>query len=158
MKTVALFGGSFDPPHIGHEAIVKAALNFQDIEKVVIMPTFLSPFKSVSHNTDEQRFKWLIEIFRNYENVEVSRFEIKQKKQVPSIESVLYLLKHYKKVYLIIGADNLSSLKKWHRYVDLKDKVTFLVASRDNILIPKSYLTLSIDENISSTQIRNNKN
>ena len=155
MKTVALFGGSFDPPHIGHEAIVKAALNFQDIEKVVIMPTFLSPFKSVSHNSDEQRFEWLIEIFKNYENVEVSRFEIEQKKQVPSIESVLYLLKHYKKIYLIIGADNLSSLKKWHKYVDLKDKVTFLVATRDNILIPKSYLTLNIDEKISSTQIRN---
>lgn len=155
METVALFGGSFDPPHIGHEAIVKAALNFKDIEKVIVMPAFLNPFKSASYHSADQRFNWLKEIFKDYKNVEISDFEIKQKRQVPSIETVLYLLKYYKKIYLIIGADNLSSLNKWHRYEELKNKVTFLVATRDNIVIPKSYLTLNIDEKISSTQIRN---
>jgi len=153
MKTIALFGGSFDPPHIGHEAIAKAALNFKDIEKVVVMPTYLNPFKSVSHNSPEDRFKWLENTFKDYENIEISRFEIDQKKKVPSILSVKYLLKRYTKIYLIIGADNLSTLKKWHMYKELKEHVTFLVASRDNIVIPKSYLTLNIDENISSTQI-----
>ncbi len=154
MKIVALFGGSFDPPHIGHEAIVKAALNFKDIEKVVIMPAFLNPFKSHSHHSAEQRFAWLKEMFQEYNNVEISNFEIAQKKQVASIYSVLHLLKYYKKLYLIIGADNLADLKRWHRYEELKSRVTFLVATRNNILIPKSYLTLQIDENISSTQIR----
>jgi len=155
MKNVALFGGSFDPPHIGHKAIVKAALNFKDIQKVVVMPTFLNPFKSHSHNSSEQRFNWLTDMFNNYQDVEVSRFEIDQEKKVASIDSVLYLLKKYKKIYLIIGADNLAALKKWHRYEELQTRVTFLVASRDNILIPKSYLTLHVDEKISSTQIRN---
>ena len=94
-------------------------------------------------------------MFKNYQNVEISRFEIEKKKKVASIDSVLYLLKKYKKLYLIIGADNLASLKQWHRYEELQTRVTFLVASRDNILIPKSYLTLNVDEEISSTQIRN---
>ena len=154
MKTIALFGGSFDPPHIGHEAIVKAALNFKDVEKVIVMPTFLNPFKSISYNSANQRFDWLKEMFKDYENVEISKFEINQKKKVASIISVKYLLKKYRKIYLIIGADNLSSLKEWHKYEELKKHVTFLVATRNNILIPKSYLTLNIDENISSTQIR----
>jgi len=157
MKTIALFGGSFDPPHVGHEAIVKAALHFKDISKVVVMPTYLSPFKSHSHHSYEQRFQWLLEMFDNYENVEISRFEIEQKKSVASIYSVKYLLKKYFKIYLIIGADNLASLQNWHKYEELKEHVTFLVASRDNILIPKSYLTLKVDEKISSTQIRQNK-
>jgi len=155
MKTVALFGGSFDPPHIGHEAIVKAALNFKDIKKVIVMPTYLSPFKLDSHHSSEIRFDLLNDMFKIYENVDVSRFEIEKKRQVASIESVLYLLKDYVKIYLIIGADNLESLRQWHNYEELKTRVTFLVASRDNILIPKSYLTLNIDEDISSTQIRN---
>jgi len=157
MKTIALFGGSFDPPHIGHEAIAKAALHFKDVEKVIVMPTYLNPFKSISHNSCEDRFKWLKDTFKDYENIEVSRFEIDQKKKVASIVSVKYLLKRYPKIYLIIGADNLSTLRQWHRYEELKKHVTFLVATRDNIVIPKSYLTLNIDENISSTQIRRNK-
>lgn len=154
MKTVALFGGSFDPPHIGHEAIVKAALKFKDVEKVVVMPAFLNPFKSISYNSADQRFAWLENIFKDYENVEVSSFEIDKKKKVASIITVKHLLKRYRKIYLIIGADNLASLKEWHKYEELKEHVTFLVATRNNILIPKSYLTLDIDENISSTQIR----
>ncbi len=157
MKTIALFGGSFDPPHIGHEAIAKAALNFKDIQKVVVMPTYLNPFKSISHNSHEDRFKWLNEMFKDYKNIEVSRFEIDQKKKVPSIVTVKHLLKKYLKIYLIIGADNLSTLKKWHKYEELNEHVIFLVASRDNIRIPKGYLTLNIDEKISSTQIRRNK-
>ena len=46
MDTIALFGGSFDPPHIGHEAVVKALKDFKEIDKIIIMPTFLNPFKS----------------------------------------------------------------------------------------------------------------
>ncbi|MCF6330517.1 MAG: nicotinate (nicotinamide) nucleotide adenylyltransferase [Sulfurimonas sp.] len=157
MKTIALFGGSFDPPHIGHESIAKAALNFKDVEKVIVMPTYLNPFKSVSHNSYEKRFQWLNDIFKDNKNIEVSRFEINKKKKVPSIITVKHLLKRYKKIYLIIGADNLSTLKEWHRYKELKECVTFVVASRDNIPIPKSYLTLNVDKKISSTQIRRNK-
>ncbi len=154
MKTVALFGGSFDPPHIGHKAVVKAALNLKDVHKVIVMPTYLSPFKSSSYHNAQERYGLLQKMFKDYNNVEISRFEIDKKRKVTSIESVLYLLKSYSKIYLIIGADNLISLQTWHRYQELEQKVTFVVAKRDGILIPKSYLTLNVDENISSTHIR----
>ncbi len=157
MKTIALFGGSFDPPHIGHKAIAKAALNLKDVEKVIVMPTYLNPFKSISHNSYEDRFIWLNDIFKENKNIEVSRFEIDKKEKVPSIITVKHLLKKYFKIYLIIGADNLSTLKEWHRYEELKELVTFVIVTRDNILIPKGYLTLNVDEKISSTQIRRNK-
>ncbi len=42
METIALFGGSFDPPHIGHKAIVKSLCNLKDIDKVIVMPTFFN--------------------------------------------------------------------------------------------------------------------
>ncbi len=154
MKTVALFGGSFDPPHIGHKAVVRAAFNLKDVQKVIVMPTYLSPFKSSSYHSADKRYDLLQKMFKDYNDVEISRFEIDKKEKVASIISVLYLLKSYSKIYLIIGADNLSSLKNWHRYQELEQKVTFVVAQRDGILIPKSYLTLNIDEDISSTYIR----
>jgi len=157
METIALFGGSFDPPHIGHEAIVKALLNLKEIEKVIIMPTFLNPFKSHSHASPELRLRWIKEVFDKFKNVKVSDYEVLQNKSVASIVSVKHLAKEYKKIYLVIGADNLASLHKWQSYKELQKMVTFIVASRDGIEIPKEFLTLNIDEKISSTQIRRNK-
>ena len=154
METIALFGGSFDPPHIAHEAIVKALLNIEEIDKVIVMPTFLNPFKSQSFAPSELRLKWLKEIFSGYKNVEISDFEASQAMKVPTIESVKYLLKRYKKIYLTIGADNLDSLHKWSNYDELKELVTFVVATRDYVEIPKNFMNLSIDVDISSTTLR----
>jgi len=156
MKTIALFGGSFDPPHIAHKAIVESLLSFKDIEKVVIMPTFLNPFKSKSYAPSNLRVKWLKEIFNKSPNVIISTFEVEKGKPVPSIESVLYLLKSYQKIYLVIGADNLSSLHKWNRYTELKSLVTFVVASRDKIDISNDFLKINVDINVSSTALRQN--
>ena len=154
MKTIALFGGSFDPPHIGHIAIVKEALKLKDVQKVVIMPTFLNPFKSSFYASATLRIKWLKEIFEPFEDVIIDSYEVDLKKSTASIDSVKYLLKKYKKIYLIIGADNLKKLSKWDRYNELQKLVTFIVASRDEIEIPISFLKLKVEEDISSTNLR----
>ncbi|MBN2781633.1 MAG: nicotinate (nicotinamide) nucleotide adenylyltransferase [Campylobacterales bacterium] len=154
METVALFGGSFDPPHIGHTSIVNALLELEEIKDVVVMPTYLNPFKSNSLAPSKLRFKWLKKIFKDYNRVEISDFEVNQNKKVPTIESVLHLLKRYQKVYLVIGADNVASLDKWYRYDELKDNVTFIVASRDGIDIPKHFLKIDVQVDISSTKLR----
>jgi nicotinate-nucleotide adenylyltransferase len=155
MESIALFGGSFDPPHIGHKAIVEAVQNLKEIDKVVIMPTYLNPFKSQSHLTPQKRLELVKDMFCGYKNVEVSDFEVSQKQKVATITTVKHLLKTCDKIYLIIGADNLASLKNWQDYEELQKLVTFVIAKRDNIKIPEKYITLDIDENISSTQIRN---
>ena len=154
MKTIALFGGSFDPPHIAHITIVEKLLDLNYIDKVVVMPTYLNPFKSRSYACAELRIKWLKDIFHNYNNVEVSSYEVDLNKKVSSIETVKYLLKQYTKIYLVIGADNLKNLHKWDRYHELKNLVEFIVATRDKIDINSNYQQIKIDMDISSTQLR----
>jgi len=154
METIALFGGSFDPPHIGHEAIVKEALKLKNVKKVVIMPTFLNPFKSSFYAPSTLRLEWLKKIYNSYENVEINNYEVDLNTKISSIDTVKYLLKSYKKIYLIIGADNLNTLSKWDRYNELKSLVTFVIAHRDKIEIPENFLELEIKEDISSTSLR----
>jgi len=154
MKSIALFGGSFDPPHIGHEAIVKELLKLKFVEKVVIMPTFLNPFKSNFYAPSALRLKWLKKIFSSYKNVEVSSYEVDLGKKVPTIDSVKYLLKRYKSIYLVIGADNLQTLHLWDKYDELKKLVTFVIASRDGIEIDANFLQIKVEENVSSTSLR----
>ncbi len=156
MKTIALFGGSFDPPHIGHESIVKALLNLDYIQKIVVMPTFLNPFKKDFKAPSKLRFEWLQKIFNKFENVEISDYEVAQNKKVPTIESVKYLLTRYEKIYLVIGADNLNSLETWYKFNELKSKVTFIVATRDDVEIPKDFIKLNVKADVSSTSLREN--
>lgn len=87
METIALFGGSFDPPHIGHKAVVEAALNLKEIDKIVIMPTYLNPFKSKSHLSAIQRFELVKEMFKDKKRVEVSDFEVTQEKSAFNSDS-----------------------------------------------------------------------
>ena len=154
MDTIALFGGSFDPPHIGHEAVVNALQKLDYIDKTIIMPTFLNPFKTEFHAPAFLRLKWLKTIFADERNVFVSDYEISLSTKVPTIQTVNYLLQSYGKIFLVIGADNLASLEKWYHFKELERKVTFIVASREKIEIPTTFITLKVEEDISSTALR----
>ena len=91
-----------------------------------------------------------------YSKVKVLNYEIEQKRPVPTIETIKHLQKTYNlnKIYLIIGADNLPKLHYWKEYEELKKLVHFVVASRDEQILPKNLQKLDIHVNISSTKLR----
>lgn len=153
---IAFFGGSFDPPHIAHELIVKKALEKLDVDKLIVMPSFLNPFKTRSVATPAMRLKWMRKIFKGADRVVVDDFESTRGKPTPSIESIRYLKEklHPSHIYLIIGADNLPKLSKWDSFDALSREVEFVIATRDAIAIDKKYKTLNIKEGISSSRIR----
>jgi nicotinate-nucleotide adenylyltransferase len=158
LTSIAVFGGSFDPPHIGHEEIIEKALKELDIETLFVVPTFLNPFKKTFTASSEKRFTWIEKLLLPYKNAKALRYEIEQNRPVATIETIRYLLKTYDidKIYLIIGADNIATLSSWSEYKELKKLVNFVVASRDDIKIPKNLQKLNICANISSTKLRKN--
>lgn len=155
---LAIFGGSFDPVHIAHVKIVEQALKKLEIDKIVVVPTFLNPFKTDYHLEPNTRYELLKKIFLKNKKVEVCDFEIKQNEAVPSIKTVKYLKNLYKpsKIYLIIGADNLKSLEKWYKFEELNSLVEFVIATRDGYIDDKldSYKVLNINIDISSSKLR----
>jgi nicotinate-nucleotide adenylyltransferase len=154
MKSIALFGGSFDPPHLGHKAVVDAALSTLDVDKVIVMPAFLNPFKSKVFASSSLRLKWLETIFSSYENVDVDEYELTCKQKVPTLQTVRHLLQSHEKIYLIIGADNLEKLHLWHGFDELRELVTFVVASRDDVELPKDMKALHVSQSVSSSELR----
>ncbi|MCK9256511.1 MAG: nicotinate (nicotinamide) nucleotide adenylyltransferase [Sulfurospirillaceae bacterium] len=151
---LAFFGGSFDPPHLGHEAIIKETLSSFKIDKLIIMPTWLSPFKKSFCAPANLRYEWVKKAWES-EKVTVSSFEIDSKRAVPTIESIehIKLIYNPKKIYLILGFDNFKSLKNWHRYEDLKKEVEFVIASREGEEA-KGLKNLNINVSISSSKLR----
>jgi len=155
---IAFFGGSFDPPHLGHDAIVKMALDALNIDKLIIMPTFINPFKSDFTAPPNLRLKWINSLWGEIPKVEISTFEIEQNRPVPTIESVRFLQSRYdcENFYLIVGADHLATLHMWDEFEELKKRVKFVIASRNHIEIPQNLEKFDININISSSQIREN--
>lgn len=156
---MAIFGGSFDPPHIGHQTIVKKALKKLDIDLLLVMPAYLNPLKVKSFLDAKTRFKLLKKLFSKKENVKVSSFEIDKQRPVYSIETIKFVLKKYKpeKLYLIIGADNYKSFHLWDSFEEIEKLVTLVVVTRDGIKYKKeeNVKKLKVDIKISSTQLRN---
>jgi len=160
VESVALFGGSFDPPHIGHKSVVEKALADLDIKKVIVIPTFLNPFKTNSHFSTNQRLSMTREMFENFSNVRVDDFEIKEEKPTPTAITLKYFQREYDVNYFILGADNLASIDKWYNFKWINEQITWVIATRRGYTLDTSKLRafkiLEIDKNISSTEIRNN--
>ena len=158
--TYALFGGSFDPPHLGHLEIVKKALELEDVDKIIIVPTFLNPFKDSFSVEPQKRLSWVKKVF-DLKNVEISNFEIEQQRAVWTVETLKFLSKTKNIKYIIIGADNLKSITKWREFNYLNSKITWIIATRANEKLHldalKNYKILNLDIDVSSTEIRSGK-
>ncbi len=155
MKRAALFGGSFDPPHIGHVEIVNELKNLDFIDEVIVMPTYLNPFKERFTAPASKRLEWLKKLFESERKVVVSDFEVKQKRKVPTYETLQELKKKYDEVYIAIGADNLPTLHKWYNFDKIEQEAKFIVATREGFELPKEhYLTIEVTQPVSSTQLR----
>ncbi|QEZ88392.1 nicotinate (nicotinamide) nucleotide adenylyltransferase [Aliarcobacter cibarius] len=154
---IAVFGGSFDPVHIAHKAIVEKALKELDIDKLIIVPTYLNPLKKDFLFEPEIRFALLKKVFEDNPKIEISDFEINQKKLSYTYETIRYIKSLHKpcKIYFIIGEDNLKSLHRWHNIEELKSSLEFIVAKREGYnLATNEYKTLEVNIDISSTRLR----
>lgn len=161
---VAIFGGSFNPIHLGHIEIAKSVLS--EYDKVIFVPTFLSPFKL----DDASRFEAspldrlnMVNIATKDESCfEVEPFEVLKKGTSFSIDTVKYVYEKYPniqgKLGLIIGSDSLASIKKWNDYETLLNLSNLIVAKRGNENITNSVIPYTLLPNlikpISSSMIR----
>lgn len=155
---VAIFGGSFDPPHTGHQQIVQTCLSQLDIDRLIVLPTYLSPFKSGSLADADMRLEWCRTLFGTLSNVIVSDYEIQQGRSVKTAESIKYFQKHYHVKYLVIGADNLSTLTQWHDFAWINRQITWVIVSRPGYAIETDALhkwrLLPLNVPVCSSQIR----
>ncbi len=155
---VAIFGGSFDPPHKAHQRIVEKALASLDIDKLIVVPAYLNPFKTSSLASAKQRLAWCHTLFDEIPNVIVDDYEIQEGKSTRTSQSVKHFNKTYDVKYLIIGSDNLSTLTKWHEFNWLNKTIQWVIFTREGHEVQTdellSWEIIPLNESVSSTKIR----
>jgi len=158
---VAIFGGSFDPPHKGHQQIVDTAIKNLDIDKLLVVPAYLNPFKTSSLASASKRLEWCRTLFSHTPKVIVEDYEIVQGQSTTTSQTVKHFNMTYTVKYLIVGADNLSTLSKWHAFEALNAQVTWVIVTREgyDLVVDglREWTLLTLNTAISSTKIREEK-
>ncbi len=134
MKRVGIFGGAFDPPHIGHERLAALCCERLGLEELLIVPTFRSPHKPTPFTDYEHRLNMCRAVF-NKKIYTVSDME----RQIDGEGYTITLIRRLKDVYpkdtkffLIIGGDMLFSFEKWYKYESILKECSVAAAARED--------------------------
>ena len=139
MKSIGIFGGTFDPVHFGHLIVAQSVLEMRNLDKIIFIPCYISPHKQdIESSSPEDRIELLKLAIGNNPKFEISDIEIKKKNVSYSIETVSELKKLYDNIDLIIGRDNLITFDKWHEPDKLLELCNIVVLKRRTDHIPGS--------------------
>ena len=131
---IALYGGSFDPIHIGHLITATNAVETYNLDKVIFIPSHITPLKDRDlEASDTDRFEMIKRSIKNNSKFIVSDYEINNDGVSYSYNTVKYFKDNYRdeKIYFIIGTDRAKDLKKWYNIEELSKLVTFIFVARD---------------------------
>lgn len=181
-KNIALFGGSFDPPHLGHACLVETAVKYLNINDLWLIPVGLPVHRELSGKaTIQQRMGWLNQIFEQDKHIKVIDWEAFNAEPTPTIAT----LKRFKKTFpdiiptWLMGLDSFLDLPNWVGYPDhlqLCNIAVFQRKGHERSVISDTWKTVDLSDwqkkppvtpghmvlldvdlpDISSTQIRQN--
>jgi len=170
MKRYGIFGGSFNPPHVGHTILAENIREQLSLDKVLFIPSGKHALKDdISVRNAEHRLNMARLAFEKDPHFEVSDIEIEKAKQGITnytVDTLIDLYNQYKddfiKIYLIVGIDNLIEFPKWknpHKLFLISEVIVmnrpgFLVQDVSDEFSRKArYVSVPMLE-ISSTDIR----
>jgi len=160
---VGLYGGSFDPVHVGHLLVAQAAREEVQLDKVIFVPAAQSPFKpdrKLSPDKIRVRMLRLALVGRTYCEIDTQELER------GGISYTIDTVRKYKEqsaqaeLFYLIGADHVGQLTKWRDAGDLAALVEFVVIPRPGQVqqeLPKGFRGRHLTGfplGVSSSQIR----
>lgn len=134
MKT-AIYGGSFNPPHLGHVRAAAAVMEKLGPDRLLIIPTNIPPHKEMAQGSPspEQRMELCRLAFGDIPGAELSDMEIKREGRSYSADTVGSLRETYPQdeLYLVMGSDMFLSFCQWYKFQYLLDNCVLTVLSRE---------------------------
>jgi len=139
-KKITLFGGTFDPIHLGHTAVAASAGEHIGADKVIFVPAKRSPLKAIFPQAcDEDRLAMISLAIAGNSNFEISEYELKKQGPSYTLETVRYFQSQTEDkaaIYWLMGADSLEELPHWYGVTELIDECNLSVMYRGGIAPP----------------------
>ena len=129
---IGLYGGSFNPVHLGHVGIAKRAIADLALDKLIVIPAAVSPFKTEADAEVRRFWTWnRVEMvkaaFRDVEKTTVDLREIERGGVSYAIDTVREIAAENPgaELFFVIGEDSVEGLPRWKDIEELKKLVTF---------------------------------
>ena len=133
---LAIYGGSFNPPHLGHVHVAKSAVEALNLDRLLILPDNIPPHKQMATGSpgSEDRLAMCQLAFGGIHRAEVSDMEIRRGGLSYTSDTVHELRESYPEaeLFLIIGTDMLTSFTEWHLFEEILRSCTLAVVRREN--------------------------
>lgn len=134
MKKIGIYGGSFDPVHLGHMGLAVQAEKQLELDKVVFIPAKYQPFKlNREVASDEHRVNMLKEAVKGYDSFEISCSELESNEISYTFNTIQRIKKVYNddtQIYFMLGTDSFLSIELWYRAEELLKACSFAVGIR----------------------------
>ena|SRR5437899_3187042 len=160
---LGLFGGSFDPVHLGHLLVAQSALEELELDRLFFIPAAQSPFKPDRQPTPaKERTRLLRLALAGNTKCEIDDQEIRRGGISYTIDTVRDYLKRFPgaELYYLVGADHVGQLARWREAAELARLVCFVVIPRPGqpeVPFPGSFRFKELSGfplGVSSSQIR----
>lgn len=135
MAFTAIFGGTFNPFHIGHLEMLKVLDADPSIEKIFLMPDKIPPHKVCDFIAeDEVRIEMCRIICEDFAKAELCLIEFEREGKSYSYDTVLELKKRYrqKDFVFVCGGDMLVTFHQWYKYEELMNQLPFIAFRRSD--------------------------
>lgn len=135
MQRIGIFGGSFNPIHVGHLIAAQEILDAMKLDKVIFIPAGNPPHKPQSNLASaEDRYNMVKLAIQNNPGFEISSIEMERRGKTYSFDTLMELKNQCKDVdmHFIIGFDTLKELHTWKNIQGIFDIVSFVVVNRGN--------------------------
>jgi len=151
-KTIALYGGTFDPVHWGHLKPIAAVAKELGIAQVKLVPAHIPPHKSGTVATPTQR-KAMLQAASSFDPIfSIDDRELKKHSASYTIETLIDIKKENPEhtIFFFIGLDSLLNLHKWHRWQELLEYSHLIVSTRPGYQLAQaaSEITTLLDKHL----------
>ena len=148
---IGIYGGSFDPVHLGHLQTATSIKNELSIDRLFMLPCFEPVHKNSLHYTSQQRLQMLNLAIKEFTNLEIDTQEILRGGSSFMIDTLLDLKESFKdeSICLIIGMDSFINFKTWKNWDEFSKLIHLIVLPRDGVQpVSKTLTTFETVENI----------
>lgn len=132
---IAILGGTFDPPHLGHLILADTVLKELNYDKVLFIPSKIPPHKNISGDvSNEDRLNMLKLSIEDDKRFSFDDYELKSEGISYSIKTLNYLYQNYNidgKIALIIGADLIKDFHKWKEPEKISELANIVAVNRE---------------------------
>ncbi|MEE9370255.1 MAG: nicotinate (nicotinamide) nucleotide adenylyltransferase [Sedimentisphaerales bacterium] len=133
-RKIALFGGTFDPIHLGHTAVAEAAAEHIGADKIIFIPAKCSPLKdSFPRASYDDRLAMMALAIADNEMFQLNDYELKKTGPSYTLETVRRFQAEFgsdTSIYWLVGADSIDDLPHWYKVAELIDECNLCVMFR----------------------------